>query len=70
MTSEVSDLETAAARYQNATTEVDQARAKLQEEIVKAARSGTRQAQIVKVSGYTRERVRQICREAGIEPSP
>lgn len=67
VTSEVSALEQAATRYKNATSEVDRARAELQSEIVKAAQAGVRQAEIVRTTGYTRERVRQICREAGIE---
>lgn len=68
VTSEVSALEQAATRYKNAASEVDKARAKLQEEIVKAAQAGVRQADIVRTTGYTRERVRQLCREAGIKP--
>ncbi len=40
----------------------------LAEAIVDAARSGRKQGEIIKVTGYTRERVRQICRAAGIEP--
>lgn len=68
VTSEVSALEQAATRYKNATTERDEARAELQEEIVKAARAGVRQADIVRTTGYTRERVRQLCRDAGIKP--
>jgi hypothetical protein len=47
---------------------VDRAREALAEAIVEAARSGMRQVDIVKVTGYTRERVRQIVRAAGIEP--
>jgi hypothetical protein len=34
---------------------------------VEAARDGMRQVDIVRKTGYTRERVRQICRAAGIE---
>lgn len=69
VTSEVSALETAATRFKNATTEADDARTALAEEIVKAARAGVRQAEIVRISGYTRERVRQICRDPGSKPA-
>lgn len=37
-------------------------------EIVAAARARVKQGEIVKASGLTRERVRQLCRAAGIEP--
>jgi hypothetical protein len=42
------------------------ARAKLADAIVAAARAGARQKDIVAVTGYNRERVRQILRAAGI----
>lgn len=37
--------------------------------IVEAARAGRPEVDISEVTGYTRERIRQICRAAGIEPS-
>jgi hypothetical protein len=43
------------------------ARNELNEAIVEEARKGTRQRDIVAVTGLSRERVRQICRAAGIE---
>ncbi|MDG4770695.1 hypothetical protein [Solwaraspora sp. WMMD792] len=43
------------------------ARGPLAEAIVEAARAGVRQAEIVRITGYNRERVRQICRAAGVE---
>ena len=46
---------------------VDKARAELTEAVIEAARGGMRQVDIVAASGYTRERVRQICRAAGIK---
>jgi hydrogenase maturation factor len=46
--------------------EVDRTRAELADAIVEAAKSGMRQVEIVRRSGYTRERIRQICRAAGI----
>ena len=47
---------------------VPEARAKLAEAIVRAARAGVRQRDIVAVTGYTRESVRRILRAAGVEP--
>jgi uncharacterized protein (DUF2336 family) len=43
-------------------------RPQIADAIVEAAREGMRQADIVRITGYTRERVRQICRGAGVEP--
>lgn len=53
-------LEAAARAYERAKQALDRRRAELAAEIVKAAREGTRQVDIVKATGYTRERVRQI----------
>jgi hypothetical protein len=53
----------------DAKDEVVRARTRLADAIVAAARAGMRQKDIVRVTGYTRERVRQICRAAGFEPS-
>lgn len=43
-------------------------RSRLAEEIVKETRTGRRQVDISRATGYTAERIRQICRAAGIEP--
>jgi uncharacterized membrane protein len=43
-------------------------RPQIADAIVDAARGGTKQADIVRITGYSRERVRQICRAAGVEP--
>ncbi|HJW62306.1 MAG TPA: hypothetical protein VJ849_02310 [Actinomycetes bacterium] len=51
-----------------ARTTVDQARLELADAIVEEARGGTRQVEIVRRTGYTRERIRQILRAAGIAP--
>lgn len=64
----VTDLEEAARRYREARDALDEARPILAAAIVDAARGGTRQAEIVRVTGYTREQVRRICRAAGVEP--
>lgn len=47
------------------------AREPLAKAIVAEARKGTRQRDIVERTGrvYTRERIRQICRSAGVEPA-
>ncbi len=60
-------LEKTAREYQRAKAALDAVRPRLAAAIVAAARAGMRQSEIVKTTGYTRERVRQICREAGIE---
>ena len=65
----VTDLEDAAREYREARDALDSARPRLAEAIAAAARAGTKQAEIVRVSGYTREQVRRICRAAGIEPA-
>ena len=45
----------------------DAAREALAERIVAAVVAGRRQNEITQVTGYSRERVRQICRTAGVE---
>jgi len=64
----VTDLEEAAQEYRDALKLLEIARPRLAAAIVAAARAGMRQVEIVKVSGYTREQVRRICRAAGVEP--
>lgn len=62
---------TAAASEQRAAedrVEVGHAREALAQAIVAAARDGMRQVTIVKITGYSRERVRQILRAGGVEP--
>lgn len=46
----------------------NQARLALAAAIVAAARAGVRQKDIAARTGYTRETVRRICREGGVEP--
>lgn len=55
-----SDLRAATAAYRRATKRADDARLKLAEAIIEANRNGMRQVEIVEITGYTRERVRQI----------
>jgi hypothetical protein len=47
----------------------ERAREELASAIVEAARDGVRQVDIQRISGYSRERVRQILRAGGVEPS-
>jgi hypothetical protein len=46
----------------------DAARVELHSAMVAAARSGVRPVEIERVTGYTKERVRQILRAGGVEP--
>jgi acyl-CoA reductase-like NAD-dependent aldehyde dehydrogenase len=57
----------AAAMVAEARAEVERKRSDLATAIVDAAKRGVRQREIVRVTGYSRERVRQICRAAGLE---
>lgn len=60
--------EAAQARITAAREARTEARRKLAAAIVEAARRGTRQVDIIRVTGYSRERVRTILREGGVEP--
>jgi hypothetical protein len=63
-------LEAAKAARAKAAGKVGDARVPLVAEIISEARAGVRQRDIMaRLDGaYTRERVRQICRSAGISP--
>jgi hypothetical protein len=54
-------------QYERERAAAEATRQRLTPEVVAAAQAGARQVDIVKASGLTRERVRQICRAAGIE---
>ena len=58
-----------AEEYRRAKAAMDDVRPRLAAAIVTAAKAGVKQSTIVKTTGYTRERVRQICRAAGVEPA-
>lgn len=58
----------AAARVATARQRADDARVRLASAIVEAAQAGVRPVDIVKSTGYTKERVRQILRAGGVEP--
>jgi hypothetical protein len=59
-------LREAQARRKDAGAKVAETRGPLAEAIVEAARTGVRQVDLVRISGYNREHVRRICRDAGI----
>ena len=59
--------ETAAARINAAREQVAATRAELAEAIVAEALAGTPQVEIIRRTGYSRERVRTILREGGVE---
>lgn len=52
---------------EQARAEVERTRLALAEAIVAAARSGTRQRDLVAATGYNRESIRRILRAAGVE---
>lgn len=60
-------LDEAARAYRRAEKTLAERRAALAEAIVEAAKGGTKPMEIVRVTGYAREHVRRILREAGIE---
>ena len=62
------ELERVAREYRSAKDALDDVRPRLAAAIAAAALKGVKQTDIVRVTGYTRERVRQICRAAGVEP--
>lgn len=55
-------------QYERERAAAEKTRAELTPEILAAAAAKVRQVDIARASGLTRERVRQICRAAGIEP--
>ena len=57
-----------AAKVKDAQDKVGQARAEVAAAIVAEFRTGVRQKDLIRRSGYSRERVRQILRAGGIEP--
>jgi tellurite resistance protein len=56
----VTTLEQAAAQYRQAVARSDEARQALHAAILAAVADGTSQKDIVRITGYTRERIRQI----------
>lgn len=62
------ELERVAREHRAAKAALDAIRPRLAAAIVAATKAGVRQTEIVRVTGYTRERVRQILRAGGVEP--
>lgn len=62
------ELEKVAEEYRQAKATLNETRRRLAAAVVAAARAKRKQSEIVRITGYTRERVRQICRAAGLEP--
>jgi hypothetical protein len=62
-------LKRAAAAHRRALEQLEKARDELQEAVLEDVAAGVRQADVVAVSGYTRERVRQLARKAGLPPA-
>lgn len=64
------DLTTLAAlgaQYERERAAAEATRKELTPQVISAAQAGIRQVDIVKASRLTRERVRQICRAAGVD---
>lgn len=61
MTYEPDRLAQLGKRHQRLRADLDTVRPELAEEIRAAAAAGVPQVEIVKLSGYTRDQVRQIC---------
>lgn len=55
-------------RIREARDERAAARDRLHAAMVEAARGGMRQVEIIRITGYSRDRVRTILRAGGIEP--
>lgn len=58
----------AAARIDTARLARTAAREQLHAAMVRAARDGMRQVDIIRITGYSRDRVRTILRAGGVEP--
>ncbi len=58
------DLERAAKAFRRAEAALEARRAELAAAVVAADEAGTRQSEIVRVTGYTRETVRRLVRDA------
>ena len=61
-------IKAAVAAHRRAAKRAEQTLAALHAAIAEAASQGVRQTELVKITGYTRERIRQICRAGWISP--
>lgn len=59
-------LTEATRAYRRAEAAVEKRRAELAEAIAAAAQAGTRQVDIVRITGYTRESIRRIVRDTDV----
>jgi len=66
MTKPSRELTRAVAKHRRAEEQLDQARAELHAAIVADLEAGVRQADLVRATGYTRETLRRVAREAGL----
>lgn len=62
-----SELEAATKAYRRAEKASLEKRQRLYDLMVEASRAGIPQTELIRITGYTRERVRQILRAGGIE---
>ncbi|MGW3492055.1 hypothetical protein [Streptomyces sp. NPDC001054] len=67
MDAPLNHVRTAHAHHEHLKSETDDALKALYAAIAEAARTGTAQKDLVEVTGYSRERIRQICRAAGVQ---
>lgn len=58
------DLTAAARRYRKAETALDTARVELQQAALAALDTGTKQAEVSRITGWTREHLRQLKKKA------
>lgn len=68
-TDPLQDVRQAQAAYQTAAKAADEARSAYHAAIATAAGNGVRQRDLVQLTGYTRERIRQLSRHPSSEPA-
>ncbi|MFE9250741.1 hypothetical protein [Streptomyces sp. NPDC007088] len=67
MNTPLSRVRTAHAHHEQLKGETDVALQALYAAIAEARRTGTAQKDLAEATGYSRERIRQICRAAGVK---
>ena len=65
----MSDLASLGARFQREQAQLEATREELHASILAAIAAGVRQRDIVNATGYTRERVRQLAKQAQKQPA-
>ncbi|MER5769543.1 hypothetical protein [Streptomyces sp. NPDC001985] len=68
-TDPIAQLKIAQARYDRMKEEAEAALRDVHAAVVAAHSAGVKQVEVVAITGYSRERIRQITRQAGIQPS-